>query len=139
MFQPNHEGNIDINSGQPEDPQLNALSSDTKVVTLTIGGNDIGFAKVLAQCVFGEFTIFKKIGNPGCSLNYKLTSTVYARLRALDGTGSATTPNNIKIYSLLSVIQGIHSRAPQCKDLYRWLPASFRILQGDLRHWHHIR
>ncbi|MGP4048466.1 SGNH/GDSL hydrolase family protein [Streptomyces sp. 2A115] len=32
-------------------PQVNALSADTRVVTLSIGGNDIGFTSVLTDCV----------------------------------------------------------------------------------------
>ncbi|WP_436492005.1 SGNH/GDSL hydrolase family protein [Actinokineospora sp. HUAS TT18] len=31
-------------------PQLDALSRDTDLVTLTIGGNDIGFGEILARC-----------------------------------------------------------------------------------------
>jgi hypothetical protein len=131
MFQPNHEGNIDVNTGKPEAPQLDALSSDTKVVTLTIGGNDVGFADVLSKCVFGEFTPFYRIGHPGCSRDWTLAATVYARLRALDGTGSAATASNVKIYSLLSVIEGIHSRAPSAKIYVAGYPQLFGSFKGD--------
>ncbi len=31
-------------------PQDNALNSSTRIVTLTIGGNDLGFAKILTYC-----------------------------------------------------------------------------------------
>ena len=130
IFQPNHEGNIDINSGQPEAPQLDALSPDTRVVTLTIGGNDVGFADVLKECVFGEFTLFHKIGHPGCSSDLGLANAVYARLRALDGTGSATNPDNVKIYSLLSVIEGIHTRAPSAKIFVAGYPRLFGSFKG---------
>lgn len=32
------------------DPQLDALSEDTGLVTLTIGGNDIGFGSIIREC-----------------------------------------------------------------------------------------
>jgi lysophospholipase L1-like esterase len=32
-------------------PQLNALTPDTSVVTLTIGGNDIGFSSIIQNCL----------------------------------------------------------------------------------------
>lgn len=35
-----------------EHPQIEALSSSTKVVTISIGGNDIGFADFVKQCLF---------------------------------------------------------------------------------------
>ncbi|MFE9598398.1 SGNH/GDSL hydrolase family protein [Streptomyces hokutonensis] len=31
-------------------PQIDALTSDTRLVTLTLGGNDVGFSSVLATC-----------------------------------------------------------------------------------------
>jgi lysophospholipase L1-like esterase len=31
-------------------PQLDALAEDTELVTLTIGGNDIGFAEIVNEC-----------------------------------------------------------------------------------------
>jgi lysophospholipase L1-like esterase len=33
-----------VSPGGPNPPQLNSLSADTRLVTLTIGGNDIGFS-----------------------------------------------------------------------------------------------
>ena len=35
----------------PNPPQLNSLNSETTVVSLTIGGNDIGFSEVAESCV----------------------------------------------------------------------------------------
>jgi hypothetical protein len=44
--------NLQINkSGQHNEPtQFNSLSSDTKIVTLTIGGNNVGFAGYMFTC-----------------------------------------------------------------------------------------
>jgi len=38
-------------SGGPNPPQLDALDAATTVVTLQIGGNDIGFAELVAGCI----------------------------------------------------------------------------------------
>lgn len=37
-----------------EPPQVDALSADTEVVTITIGGNDIGFKEFATECGFGD-------------------------------------------------------------------------------------
>ncbi len=44
LTHPNH-GNTD------EDPQLDALDEDVSLVTMTIGGNDLGFADVVKDCI----------------------------------------------------------------------------------------
>jgi lysophospholipase L1-like esterase len=46
MFAPQN-----VSPGGPNPPQLNSLSTDTKLVTLTIGGNDIGFSDLAQDCV----------------------------------------------------------------------------------------
>jgi lysophospholipase L1-like esterase len=35
----------------PNPPQLDALSADTRLVTISIGGNDIGFSDIIQSCV----------------------------------------------------------------------------------------
>ncbi|MFE9676927.1 SGNH/GDSL hydrolase family protein [Streptomyces sp. NPDC006259] len=37
-------------------PQVNALSKDTDLVTVTLGGNDLGFSNVLTTCVLAGLT-----------------------------------------------------------------------------------
>ena len=43
-----------------EAPQFDALADDTKVITLTIGGNDAGFPDILGHCVSGPGTSDKE-------------------------------------------------------------------------------
>lgn len=43
-----------LNGQNGEPPQVDALSSNTKVVTLTVGGNDIGFSEFAKKCLFGS-------------------------------------------------------------------------------------
>lgn len=40
-----------VSPGGPNPPQLDSLSADTQLVTLTIGGNDIGFSDLAEDCV----------------------------------------------------------------------------------------
>src|SRR5206468_2940895 len=49
-------------------PQLDALTKDTRVVTLMIGGNDIGFGEILQTC--GSLGASDPTGNP-CEKHYK--------------------------------------------------------------------
>ncbi|WP_171074644.1 SGNH/GDSL hydrolase family protein [Nonomuraea basaltis] len=50
----NHQGS--------KPPQANSLSADTTLVTLTIGGNDIGFSEIIATCISGATN--NRNGNP---------------------------------------------------------------------------
>lgn len=43
-----------INGKYGEDPQVDALSADTEVVTITVGGNDIKFREFALACVFSN-------------------------------------------------------------------------------------
>lgn len=49
------------NAGQSgEGPQMDALGDDTSLVTFSIGGNDLGFADVLKDCIVNGFTCEEK-------------------------------------------------------------------------------
>jgi lysophospholipase L1-like esterase len=78
-------------------PQLNALSPSTNVVTLQIGGNDIGFTEIIQNCV---------AINPfdGCKDEYVVNGvdTISQRI-------AAAAPK------VASVIQSIHASAPAAR------------------------
>jgi lysophospholipase L1-like esterase len=42
------------------DPQLKSFPSDIRLVTITIGGNDAGFADVVSTCLFGAPSVCKR-------------------------------------------------------------------------------
>lgn len=84
-----------------EPSQVDSLSSSTNVVTLTIGGNDVGFSEIITNCVNGF----------GCSTNTSQQSDLNDRLAALAGTGSASIDGHT-IHSLLSVYEAVHTAAP---------------------------
>ena len=88
------------------DTQLNAVNSDARVVTLTIGGNDAAFGPVVSDCA-------QSVINPNgwdCASNTTMTDQVDLALEGLAGTQSVTL-NGREIHSIKSVIQQIHSRA----------------------------
>jgi len=47
----------EVDPDGPNPPQLNSLDGETEVVSLTIGGNDIGFSEIALECVtFNPFS-----------------------------------------------------------------------------------
>jgi lysophospholipase L1-like esterase len=92
----------------PNPPQLNSLDAGTTVVSLTIGGNDIGFSEVAESCItlnpFSHPCLDKY--NPGGNDQLK------ARIEA-------TAPK------VAAVLQGIHTRSPAAKIYVVNYPAIF--------------
>ncbi|MBS2551555.1 SGNH/GDSL hydrolase family protein [Catenulispora sp. NL8] len=78
--------------------QFDALTPDTDLVTVGIGGNDIGFGDIVTTC--GELSVSNVFGDP-CHQHFTSggTDQLAARIDAL-----APTIGN--------VLQGIHQRAP---------------------------
>jgi hypothetical protein len=81
-------------------PQLNALSTGTQVVSLQIGGNDIGFTSILQNCV-----TVNPFSHP-CQDKYGPSSN-----SKIDAQIDATAPK------VAAVLQGIHQRSPAAKVL----------------------
>jgi lysophospholipase L1-like esterase len=79
-------------------PQLNAVDADTAAISLTIGGNDIGFSEILGSCFSATNT-----GTP-CRDTYVVNGhdQISARI-------AAAAPK------VKAVLQGIHGRAPGAK------------------------
>jgi streptogramin lyase len=124
---PNHENNLG-SDGNPEQAQLGDLSADTTVVTLTIGGNDLGFPYVLGKCVYDQYG---KYGHPGCSHDKSLVNDTNARLAAFSGGPPANTPpsdgnpNGLPITPLSTVLADIHARAPHAHVFVADYPVLF--------------
>ena len=111
--------------GNREAAQSQALSPGTRYVTLTFGGNDLGFGDVLAQCVYGKYgPVVVHAAN--CAQLTSLKATVAKRLQALTGQGAANTPGGAKIHSIASVLQSIHRLAPKAKVYVAVLPPAVR-------------
>ncbi|MFJ9080505.1 SGNH/GDSL hydrolase family protein [Streptomyces sp. NPDC102278] len=90
-------------------PQLDALSADTDLVTVTIGGNDVGFANIIVRCVaLGAFNL----GGSPCKNSYTWTGT-----DQLAATVNATAPK------IAATLDGIRRRAPRARILVTGYPA----------------
>ena len=85
-------------TGGSNPPQLNALTSDTQIVTLQIGGNDIGFTSILQNCATAN-----PFAHP-CRDKY----VVNGRDTLADKI-AATAPK------IAAVLQGIHARSPNAR------------------------
>ena len=81
----------------PNPPQFDSLTADTTAVTLTIGGNDIGFSSIAQNCFVTQPTN----GSP-CKDRYTAGGTDQISQRIAD-----TAPK------VAAVLQGIRSRSPQ--------------------------
>jgi lysophospholipase L1-like esterase len=82
----------DLPAGWPEIPQLDHVSrlGTTKLVTITISGNDIGFPSILRSCIFA---FLNRTGGFGCAQrDQKLLSTAITRLTTGWKAGCYTLP-----------------------------------------------
>ena len=79
----------------PNPPQFNALTTDTQIVTLQIGGNDIGFTSILQNCATAN-----PFAHP-CRDRYVVNGH-----DTLADKIAATAPK------VAAVLQGIHTRSP---------------------------
>jgi lysophospholipase L1-like esterase len=84
----------------PNPPQFNSLTATTDVVTLQIGGNDIGFSSIAEDC-----TSTTNEGTP-CQDRY-----VHDGRDEISERIQATAP------LVAAVLQGIHSRSPEARVL----------------------
>lgn len=116
LYKPNHSTNLLSKPGggyQLEPPQMDALRSDTKLVTLTIGGNDLGFAGIMAKCV-----AVAGGGDPRCQTSAE-AKALSARLAALSSSSDQPSgtlgAGNTQIYSWQKIIRDIHSKAPNAR------------------------
>jgi lysophospholipase L1-like esterase len=110
-------------------PQFDALGPDARLVSVTIGGNDIGFSSVAVTCAL--LSLLNPFGAP-CKDHYTQggTDTLAAAI-------VAATPK------VAAVLQGIHQRAPLAKVLVvgyldilpvigPGCPLSVPIAEGDI-------
>jgi len=92
----------------PNPPQFNVLDAETTVVSLTIGGNDIGFSEVAESCI-----TVNPFSHP-CLDKYNSGGVDQLKARI-----EATAPK------VAAVLQGIHARAPAAKIYVLNYPAIF--------------
>ena len=96
---------------QTEPPQLNWVSPDTRYITLSIGGNDVGFADVLKDCIYGIGRLVDGgTGSPGC--RFRHDKAVRDRI-ALLGSDHCYLESCSIVPSLTHLYEQIQARAPQ--------------------------
>jgi lysophospholipase L1-like esterase len=96
---------IGSHPGNP--PQLDALRDDTDVVTVQIGGNDIGFGNLATTCGEGA------IRGPGCQ-------EAVAAERPFEKIGATAS-------KIESVLEEIHARSPGADIFVLGYPGIFKI------------
>ncbi|GGN79433.1 lipase [Streptomyces albiflavescens] len=84
-------------------PQLDALGRDTDLVTVQIGGNDIGFSSIIGTCA--QLYATDPTGNP-CQRHYSSSGVDQLSLNILE-----TAPK------VASVLRAVHGRAPHARVL----------------------
>lgn len=99
-------------------PQFNALTANTDLVTVTIGGNDIGFTSIIETCALDSLT--NPFGNP-CQRHY--TS---------GGTDQLAAAINADAPKIRAVLSGIRQRAPHAKVV---VVGYLRILPTSIGCW----
>jgi len=109
-----------------ERAQLAALRRSTRTVTLTIGGNDIGFAQVVGACVQSVQT-----ARFGCSRNPALRAVVAARLAALAGRSPGVAANGSPITAIEQVLRDISARSPRARIYLAGYPELFGLARSD--------
>jgi lysophospholipase L1-like esterase len=92
----------------PNPPQFNSLDGETKVVSLTIGGNDIGFSEVAESCI-----TLNPFSTP-CKDKYNAGGKDQLAERI-----EQTAPK------VAAVLQGIHGRSPGARVFVVNYPAIF--------------
>ncbi|MEU5704152.1 SGNH/GDSL hydrolase family protein [Streptomyces aurantiacus] len=82
-------------------PQLNGLQRSTDLVTVQIGGNDIGFSSIIGTCA--QLSAQDLSGNP-CQRHYTSSGVDQLSLKILD-----TAPK------IARVLRAVHARAPHAR------------------------
>jgi hypothetical protein len=98
--------------GKPVPPQLNAVKRTTKVVTLGIGGNDIGFTSIIENCIAETPTGPTRSGPQNCKQYYTAGGT--------DQLAQRIHATRAKVDR---VIRAIHARSSQAKVYVVGYPA----------------
>jgi lysophospholipase L1-like esterase len=93
-------------SGGVNPPQFNSLDENTRLVTLGISGNDIGFTEILRNCFSGTPN-----GTP-CQDHY-----------VVNGDDQLSDRIVATAQKVAAVVQGIHSRAPNARVFVVGYPA----------------
>ncbi|ASW57636.1 SGNH/GDSL hydrolase family protein [Plantactinospora sp. KBS50] len=99
----------DILTGGSTPAQISAVTSNTALVTVEIGGNDIGFSSIITTCA--QDSLSSPLGSP-CKNRYTAGGTDQLRARI-----DATAPK------ITAVLQAVHAAAPSARVVVIGYPA----------------
>ena len=113
----------DVPDRADEPAQLATVTPDTTTVTLSIGGNDAGFAQVLAGCIYSPSPDLQSsvAGQPGCKTAFD--PLVSRQIAALSGRPGS--PEVLGTIPIPDIIKAIHRQAPNATILVSGYPKLF--------------
>ncbi|GAA2797358.1 SGNH/GDSL hydrolase family protein [Kitasatospora paracochleata] len=120
MTEPQYDAFIKVN-----DPQLNAVTPDTSLITLGIGGNDLGTSDlgvgdVIATCVAGA--VVNPFGTP-CKDHYADGHWSWSQWAWVWGEDTLADRIDAAEPQLAAALQKIHAKAPNAKVLLVGYPS----------------
>jgi lysophospholipase L1-like esterase len=125
----------------PNPPQFDSLSAGTELVTLTIGGNDIGFSSIAEDCVsivpWGSPCKNQYVQNGNDEISRRIAETapkVAAVLRGIRARTSTTTRILVVNYSAIfpHTGSGCYPKMPVARGDVRWLREKHEELNAML-------
>ncbi|MFI5937900.1 nidogen-like domain-containing protein [Actinoplanes sp. NPDC051494] len=104
-----------------EEPQLNHLSTDTRLLTFTIGGNDVGFADIYSECALGA----ELLPWNTCNQEDKVRKPLAAKTARLDGGSAGGDTALEKIHPYPVVFADARAKAPYAERVVVGYPTFF--------------
>lgn len=99
--------------------QVSALRTETSTVTLTVGGNDAGFASVVAACLHSPDPRLQAVLDQGSA--WRAAAKAGARQRIASLGGPAAAPQD-RCVPLVRVLSEVARRAPDAEVLVTGYP-----------------
>ena len=99
--------------------QVSSLRADTRTVTLTVGGNDAGFATVVAACLHSPDARLQAVLDQGARWRAEAKAGAQRRIAFLGGPAAAPQDRTVPLVRVLSEVA---RRAPDAEILVTGYP-----------------
>ncbi len=115
-----------------EEPQLDRIKAGQSLVTLTIGGNDVGFAQILESCIYTKNVIVGPFvpGNKGCNEREDVWGPTYERINAFVRERDTAAPDGRKIQHLSDILAKIAKKAKKAEIYVAGYPLLFEQVES---------
>jgi lysophospholipase L1-like esterase len=129
----------DVSPG-PNPPQLDALSADTALVTVTIGGNDIGFSGLAQDCVsvlpFGSPCRDDHVRGGVDEISRRIAETAPKVDAVLDGIRARAPQTRVLVVNYSAIVphtgRGCYPKMPIARGDVPWLREKHEELNAML-------